>query len=64
MGGRNGGENGRAGDGSKAFDAAGIFRPVNFQDSIGSAGRVSNFVYSVNSLGNVFAFRPEGTTGN
>jgi hypothetical protein len=30
----NGGEKGRDGDGGEAFDAAGIFRPTNFQNSI------------------------------
>jgi hypothetical protein len=30
----NGGEKGRDGDGGKSFDAAGIFRPTNFQNSI------------------------------
>jgi hypothetical protein len=38
MGARNGGENGRDGDGSKTFDADGIFRPTNFQNSICRAG--------------------------
>lgn len=42
---RHGGENGRVGDGSKAFNAAGIFRPTNFQNSICAAS--SNFSWPI-----------------
>jgi hypothetical protein len=42
---RNGGENGRDGDGSKALNAAGIFRPTHFQNSIGAASSSFKFCY-------------------
>ncbi len=34
---RHGGKNRRGGDGSKAFNAAGFFRPTHFQNSICAA---------------------------